>query len=143
VRQAAYWSAFAGAMGHTYGHLSIWSMHNPAAPPAPGLPAEAMLLTWDKALDRPGSQATATRWHNCRPASRSPSASGRIRAPTSVVAWWFNPRNGSAEKIGEFDAAISERHFAPPGKTGRGHDIVLVIDDAIQNFNAPGAWASK
>src|SRR5690606_25806138 len=28
ARQAAYWSMFAGAFGHTYGHNSIWQMYD-------------------------------------------------------------------------------------------------------------------
>jgi len=29
ARRGAYWSVFAGACGHTYGHHSIWQMHDP------------------------------------------------------------------------------------------------------------------
>ncbi|MFW6154186.1 MAG: glycoside hydrolase family 140 protein [Planctomycetota bacterium] len=30
VRQAAYWSVFAGAFGHTYGHVNVWRFNDPA-----------------------------------------------------------------------------------------------------------------
>ena len=33
ARRGAYWSVFAGACGHTYGHHSIWQMYDPLRPP--------------------------------------------------------------------------------------------------------------
>lgn len=55
-----------------------------------------------------------------------------------VIAWWFNPRAGSAEKIGEFDNT-GTREFAPPNYGGLGTDLVLVLDDASKHFPPPGA----
>jgi len=52
---------------------------------------------------------------------------------SSLVAWWFNPRNGLAQRIGEY-AEKSKMQFAPPDK----NDWVLVIDDAEYNFGTPG-----
>jgi hypothetical protein len=50
VRKAAYWAVFAGAMGHTYGHNSVWQMYRN------GLPIEVgVRIVWDKALDAEGS----------------------------------------------------------------------------------------
>lgn len=46
VRQAAYWSVFAGACGHTYGHHSIWRMCTE--------PGSYHIMTWQTALHRPG-----------------------------------------------------------------------------------------
>lgn len=62
-----------------------------------------------------------------------------------VVAWWFNPRNGEAVKIGEYKNS-GEVEFTPPGiskeltwlRTGRGCDWVLVLDDASKYYSAPG-----
>ncbi len=55
-----------------------------------------------------------------------------------VKAWWYNPRDGSAQSAGEFPAKGSQR-FAPPGTPAPGNDWVLVLDDAAKNFPAPGA----
>ena len=55
-----------------------------------------------------------------------------------VTAWWFNPRNGAAEKIGAFDNA-GTREFVPHVHGGFGTDMVLVLDDAAKNFPAPGS----
>ncbi|GAB4242934.1 MAG: glycoside hydrolase family 140 protein [Elainellaceae cyanobacterium] len=50
VRQAAYWSLFAGACGHTYGNNSVWQLWEPGRESF--VPAR---LTWKDALDRPGA----------------------------------------------------------------------------------------
>lgn len=49
VRRYAYWSVFAGACGHTYGHNSIMQFYSPGYEPA--YSAEK---TWKEALDDPG-----------------------------------------------------------------------------------------
>lgn len=71
-------------------------------------------------------------------------ASGReIEIDTSKLsgdrmrAWWFDPRSGASELIGEF-AREPQMKCTPP-VTGRGMDWVLVLDDASRNFPAPGA----
>ena len=56
-----------------------------------------------------------------------------------VVAWWFDPRTGGAERIGEFPAA-GERTFSPPSP-GEQVDWVLVLDDASRGFPPPGTRA--
>ena len=53
-----------------------------------------------------------------------------------VAAWWFNPRNGEAQKIGEF-VNTGEREFTPPDR-GEMLDWVLVLDDAARKFGPPG-----
>jgi hypothetical protein len=55
-----------------------------------------------------------------------------------AVAWWFNPRNGAAEKIGLIDNK-GTREFTPHPHSGFGTDYVLVLDDASKNFPAPGS----
>lgn len=51
VRRYAYWSVFAGACGHTYGHNSIMQMYRPGVSPAYG--AE---IPWWEAVHAPGLQ---------------------------------------------------------------------------------------
>jgi len=53
-----------------------------------------------------------------------------------VKAWWFNPRTGAAEVIGEFPNT-GERAFTPP-RPGEQMDWVLVLDDAAKRFPVPG-----
>lgn len=54
-----------------------------------------------------------------------------------VVAWWYDPRNGTAARIGEFDNT-GVRTFDPPDEPGDSNDWVLVLDDASQSFGEPG-----
>jgi len=58
-----------------------------------------------------------------------------IRGKT-VRAWWFNPRNGTAYRIGEF-SNTGQREFIPPDP-GEYLDWVLVLDDAVRNYPPPG-----
>lgn len=53
-----------------------------------------------------------------------------------VKAWWFNPRTGTAEAIGEFPNR-GERAFSPP-QPGEEVDWVLVLDDAAKSYPPPG-----
>ena len=54
---------------------------------------------------------------------------------TTVRAWWFNPRTGEGQAIGEFPNA-GQREFTPP--SSKGDDWVLVLDDAAKTFPPPG-----
>lgn len=54
-----------------------------------------------------------------------------------IKAWWYNPRNGKAKKIGTFDNDGKERTFISPDK-GEMIDWILVLDDAAQKYPAPG-----
>jgi hypothetical protein len=58
-----------------------------------------------------------------------------IRGP-QVIAWWYNPRNGEATRIGAFTEK-SHREFTPPD-AGEYLDWVLVLDDASKNYPPPG-----
>jgi hypothetical protein len=51
VRQAAWWSVLAGAMGHTYGNNNVWQMWQPGREPR----IQANVL-WYEALDHPGAR---------------------------------------------------------------------------------------
>jgi len=56
---------------------------------------------------------------------------------TSLRAWWYSPRNGSAQAAGVV-ANSGTRRFTPPGQPAEGHDWVLVLDDAAKRFGPPG-----
>ncbi len=182
VRRPLYWNLFGGAFGHTYGHHSVWQMHEPGRQPV-----NHPLMTWREALEQPGAwqMRHGRRLMESRPflsrvpyddllvtgpvATAMPGA-GRYRfvatrerdgafamvyAPATrpftvrmhlvsggtVRAWWFNPRDGTAERIGEFPAA-GERTFLPP-RPGDDLDWVLVLDDATRGFGPPGAAPSQ
>lgn len=60
---------------------------------------------------------------------------GVIDGPT-VSAGWFNPRDGTAEKLGDFPSTGTCR-FVPPSP-GEPLDWVLVLDDASRQYPPPG-----
>jgi hypothetical protein len=51
-----------------------------------------------------------------------------------VVTWWYNPRDGTAQKIGTFPNKRT-RTFTPPAAR---QDCVLVVDSAEEKFGLPG-----
>ncbi|WP_216326420.1 DUF4038 domain-containing protein [Deinococcus aestuarii] len=152
VRNVAYWSVFAGADGHAYGHREIW-----------GFDAHSGQKQWQTALGAPGaahlrhlqglleSRPAAGRapdetlvqggFTGARPvvALRGPDYAwvyspdgqaftvnlGRV-AGGSLDATWFDPRTGARRAAGTL-ANSGTRSFTPPG-SGRGQDWVLVLD---------------
>jgi fibronectin type 3 domain-containing protein len=61
------------------------------------------------------------------------------QAGQTLSAWWYNPRNGSASKIGEYSGAGDQTFVAPTSDgTGLGVDWVLVLDHKSANYSAPG-----
>jgi hypothetical protein len=61
---------------------------------------------------------------------------GRISGKT-VTASWFDPRTGTAQKIGDFPNS-GVRRFVPPGTPRDGNDWVLVLDDQGRKPKEPG-----
>jgi hypothetical protein len=58
VRRPLYWNLFTGAMGHTYGHHSVWQMWQPGRNPI-----NNPLMPWFQAIDQPGArQMQYGRW---------------------------------------------------------------------------------
>ena len=53
-----------------------------------------------------------------------------------VKAYWYNPRTGKSQFIGEFDNKGTIDFTCPT--SGRGNDWILVLDDASSNFQEPG-----
>ncbi len=56
--------------------------------------------------------------------------------PQKLVAWWFNPKDGTAKRFAEAENK-KRMEFTPP-VTGIGNDWVLVLDDAARGYEAPG-----
>jgi hypothetical protein len=53
---------------------------------------------------------------------------------TQLVAWWYDPRDGRARRIGRYDRQSRLIFTSPPGE-----DWVLVIDDAARRYGPPGS----
>lgn len=177
IRRPLYWDLFCGAMGHTYGHHSIWQMWQPGREPV-----NFPLIPWYEALDQPGAwqMQFGRRLMESRPflsripdnsviitekiATSVPGAGTHRFAATreiegsyamvyvpvgrkfkvnldaisgkEVVAWWYNPRNGEATKIGKFENKGTKEFISPT--PGENLDWILVLDNAEKGFDKPG-----
>lgn len=57
VRRAAYYAVLSGALGHTYGHHSVWSMSGGQyASPDFAEAGVSFIMSWREALHRPGAE---------------------------------------------------------------------------------------
>lgn len=56
---------------------------------------------------------------------------------SSVMAWWFDPRSGRSTAIGLVEKKTSV--IFDPATHGTGNDWVLVLDDPVCGYPAPGA----
>ena len=60
-------------------------------------------------------------------------------AGTTLTGWWYDPRTGKAEKIGDFAKPETREFTIPTTKLPQGtDDWVLVLDNAAKNFGPPG-----
>jgi hypothetical protein len=70
------------------------------------------------------------------PASRAITLDLTQISGGKAKAWWYDPRTGKAEAIGEF-STNGMKDFTPPNE-GETIDWVLVLDDATKGLGAPG-----
>jgi hypothetical protein len=54
----------------------------------------------------------------------------------TIRGWWFNPRDGSVQSLGELEKQ-KRMEFSPPTKSTT-EDWILVLDDAAKNYPPPG-----
>lgn len=99
---------------------------NPAAVPGAGF--RRMMATRD--IDGSWAMVYAS-------VSRAFSVRMNCISGPQAIAWWFNPRNGTAERIDTFDTK-TDRQFIPP-EEGELLDWVLVLDDTQRNYPPPGS----
>ena len=172
VRKQLYRAVFAGGLGVTYGHHSIWQFLNERE--------EVINYAdrgWINALDRPGAwqagylrkliesrpmagrvpdnslvikgqgETNALHIEAFRgaqnnyamfylPAGKTITVNASFIKGEKVVAWWFNPKDASASKIGILTRSI-EMEFTSP-TIGIENDWVLVLDDPSAKFSQPG-----
>ena len=172
VRQAAYWSVFSGACGHTYGCQDVWQMFDIANNP----PIAFARTNWKVAIHLPGAVQmgymknlmNSHPWWELAPTkdlitNDNPEDAGyQIAAVSSkkdflmaytpygrtlkinlsllkadaLVAYWFNPRDNTTFKIGNFNNK-GEQEFKPYAQ-GPSTDWILVIDDQTKNWAGYG-----
>lgn len=161
VRRAAYWNVFAGGFGHTYGHHCVWSMNTNAnagmlmhwkdaivRPGSAQMQYVRKLVESRNFLEHVPDQSLivdnygganhmqANRCDDCA-LIYTPSGikikvqMGKITGET-VKGYWYDPRSGISQYIGDFDNN-GEVVFTPPS-CGRGYDWVLILEDAASNY---------
>ena len=52
-----------------------------------------------------------------------------------LIGWWYNPRNGTSQKIGRVERAERVSFISP--NPGEELDWILVIDDASKKYKNP------
>jgi hypothetical protein len=114
------------------------------------IPDDSIIVTGDVPTSVPGAgtrRLVATRDVDgtyamvYAPVGRSFSVHMDKISGAKVTAWWFNPRDGGATAIGEFENT-GKREFSPPSP-GEATDWVLVLDDANKGYPPPGQRSAK
>jgi hypothetical protein len=77
VRRPLYWDLFGGALGHTYGHHSVWQMWTPERKPV-----NNPLMPWHEAINQPG----AAEMQHARALLESRPFLTRVPDPTLLVS---------------------------------------------------------
>ena len=165
VRRYAYWSVFAGAFGHTYGHNSTMQMYRPGYSPAYGATQpwwESIHALGCRQMKHLKNLITAFPFFERVPAQDVVSGTNGAQYERVIAtrgndyilvynytnrlaeidmtrisgarkkAWWYNPRNGQTEFIGEF--ANGKQAFIHDSGYRAGNDWVLIITDASKNY---------
>jgi len=162
IRRQAYWAVLCGATGQFMGNRPIWlfdpgweaALNSTASQDMPRLKALFNSRPWfdlvpdDKhevVVDGLGEfrgldYLSAARTENGRtmiaymPTTRVVTVDMTKISGKEATAWWFNPRSGKSDSIGQYPTA-GKRQFTPPGDG----DWVLVLDDASFHLPAPGS----
>lgn len=171
VRQAAYWSVFAGGAGVTYGHHSIWQFYGSRSAQYPVSHPEDY---WYNKLNSPASSQMRHLKNLIlsRPffsrvpdtsiiAGKNEEGASHMRATRGdgyafvyfslgqsqdiqmskisgdIRCWWYDPRSGKAQEIGQFNNSGVIK-FDAPGNTAPGNDWILVMDDISKGYGKPG-----
>lgn len=130
-----------GASQMIYGRLLMESR-----PFLTRIPDNSIIVTDRVATSVPGAgayQFVATRDQDGTyamvyvPVGRRFSVRMNVIQGKEVNAWWYNPRNGEAKKIGKFAGTGTQSFLSPAA--GEDLDWILVLDDASKNYPAPGS----
>ena len=151
VRRYAYWAAFSGAFGHTYGHNAVMQFHRPGDTPSYGAREY-----WLEALNAPGArqmQWLKKRMLSSRFATLSPDQSliaegtqgeryehlAALRGKDHALVYTYTGRTLRIV-MGKLPGETVRASWFDP-RTGRLHRIGRVDNHAVQSFDPPGAPA--
>lgn len=129
IRRPFYWDVFSGACGHTYGHHSVWSMHDSSRSPV-----NAPIMNWTAAMDEPGAfqMGHGRRLMESRPfLSRVPDDSILIPSEYPTLIPGAGVRRFAATRDSEGTYAMV---YAPVGRAFK------VRMNVIRGASAVGWW---
>ncbi len=148
VRQAAYWSVFAGACGHTYGNNNVWQFWQPGREPVIWANQR-----WSDSLDTPGAfqMGLLRRLMESRPFTRLTPAPAMLRdapahggakvralcADDGSFAFIYSPRgeNFTVDKTGIKAARMREIWYDP--RYGVSYLVHTTETHGFQTFTPP------
>ena len=162
IRRQAYWAVLCGGVGHIMGNRPIW-LFDPGWEAALELPGSAGMMHWGKLFrsrrwfdlipDQKHEVVTRGlgefRGLDYLAAARTSDGSTviaymptprPIRVDLSKVsgsqakAWWFDPRTGKTNLLGEFPTT-GLKDFTPPGEG----DWVIVVDNGSLDLLPPAS----
>jgi hypothetical protein len=162
IRRQAYWADLSGSTGQVFGNKPIWLFDPGWEEAMDGPGSQAMAYLNELFHSRPWYKLVPDQAHRVvtgglgeltgldyvaaafaedqtnvmayLPTSRTVTVDMTKITGDSATGWWFNPRDGTATRIGDF-ATKGSRQFTPPAPG----DWVLVIDEATLGLPAPGS----
>ncbi|MBK6949021.1 MAG: DUF4038 domain-containing protein [Haliscomenobacter sp.] len=149
ARRYAYWAAFSGAFGHTYGHNAVMQFYRPGDTPSYGAREY-----WPEALNAPGARQMhwlKKRMLSSRFATLSPDQSliaegaqgeryehlAALRGKDHALVYTYTGRTLRIV-MGKLPGETVRASWFDP-RTGRLHRIGRVDNHAVQSFDPPGA----
>ncbi len=147
IRRYAYWNAFAGACGFTYGHNAVMQFYSPGDSGVSFFPK----IKWQNALVEPGAGQMKYlknlmeryNFENLKPAQQLVIDNGekyyRVAALSGFSVSLFYTYNGKDFKIdvNKIGGLIKAAYWFCP-KNGNAEKINLQTTKGIQTFNPPG-----
>jgi hypothetical protein len=161
IRRQAYWAILCGATGQFMGNKPIWlydpgweaALNSTASQDMTRLKALFLSRPWfdlvpddehEVVVDGLGEfrgldYLSAARTKDggtgiaYMPTARAITVDMTKISGNEATAWWFNPRSGKTDSIGECPTS-GKKQFTPPGDG----DWILVLDDASRKLPAPG-----
>jgi hypothetical protein len=161
IRRQAYWAILCGATGQFIGNKPIWlydpgweaALNSTASQDMTRLKSLFLSRPWfdlvpdDKhevvvdglgefrGLDYLSAARTKDRGTVIAymPTARAITVDMTRISGKEATAWWFNPRSGKTDSIGECPTS-GKKQFTPPGDG----DWILVLDDASRKLPTPG-----
>lgn len=152
VRKAAYYAILSGALGHTYGHHSVWSMADaPYASTELKEPGNYIVMNWRDALRRPGAEqmrhlrAFAEKYgphfapDACLLAGNFPGSNRQVAARSNRAAAVYTPTGPYVDLVADTKGFDAEAASWYDPRTGEERPATSVVIGDIRRYPTPSA----